>query len=93
MKKTPHTKHAKKDITRSSVAEYVSYVSAVGGKETSVALRYEDENIWMTQKTMALLYGVDVRTVNEHLKNLFSAHELEEQAGIRKFRIPAFVCN
>ena len=50
-------------------------------------MRYEDENIWLTQKMMATLYDVDVRTINEHIKKIYSDSELEEEATIRKFRI------
>jgi hypothetical protein len=52
-------------------------------------MRYEDENIWLTQKMMATLYNVDVRTVNEHLKNIFKTAELSENSVIRNFRITA----
>lgn len=48
---------------------------------------YEDENIWLTQKMMATLYGVDVRTINDHIKKIYNDSELEETATIRKFRI------
>lgn len=79
-----------KEITiRSSAAEYLTYVSAIGGQETAVELRYEDENLWLTQKLLSVLYGVDVRTVNEHLKNLLKTNELDENSVIRKFRITA----
>ena len=55
----------KKEITiRSSTAEYLTYIASVGDVETSFEMRYEDENIWLTQKLMAALYDVDVRTVN-----------------------------
>ena len=50
-------------------------------------MRYEDENIWLTQKMMATLYDVDVRTINEHIKKVYSDSELEEDATIRNFRI------
>lgn len=50
-------------------------------------MRYEDENIWLTQKMMAELYDVDVRTINEHIKKIYSDGELTESATIRKFRI------
>ena len=50
-------------------------------------MRYEDENIWLTQKMMATLYDVDVRTINEHIKKIYSDSELEEDATIRNFRI------
>ena len=55
-------------MVRSSAAEYLTFVAAGGGSETSVEMHYEDENIWLTQKMMATLYDVEVRTVNYHLK-------------------------
>lgn len=70
---------------RSSAAEYLTYTASIG--ESGVEMRYEDENIWLTQKMMATLYDVDVRTVNEHIKKVFADSELEESATIRKFRI------
>lgn len=78
----------KNEITvRSGAAEYLTYVAAVGGQAQSVEMRYENENIWLTQKMMAELYGVDVRTVNEHIQRIFSDGELTPEATIRKFRI------
>jgi len=78
----------KKVITiRSSAAEYLSYVASVGDQPLSLELRYEDENIWLTQRLMAELYGVDTRTVNEHIVTIFNDGELEEEATVRKFRI------
>ena len=50
-------------------------------------MRYEDENIWLTQKMMATLYDVELSTINEHIKKVFNDSELEEKATIRKFRI------
>ncbi len=52
-----------------------------------ILMRYEDENIWLTQKMMATLYDVDVRTINEHIKKIYSDSELEEDSTIRNFRI------
>ena len=72
---------------RSSAAEYLTYVASVGDQQDSIEMRYEDENIWLTQKMMATLYDVDVRTINEHIKNIYSDSELEEDATIRNFRI------
>lgn len=78
----------KKEITiRSSAAEYLSYIASIGGQEQSVELRYEDENIWLTQRLMAELYGVDVRTVNDHIQKIFTDGELRQESTIRKFRI------
>ena len=72
-------KKKKEDISiRSSAAEYLTYVASVGGQQNSFEMRYEDENIWLTQKMMATLYDVDVRTINEHIKKIYSDSELEE---------------
>lgn len=80
----------KEEITiRSSTAEYLTYIASVGNVETSFEMRYEDENIWLTQKLMAALYDVDVRTVNYHIKKIFADSELQEDSVIRKFRITA----
>jgi hypothetical protein len=75
------------DIVRSSAAEYLTFVASTGDSADSVEMRYEDENIWLTQKMMAALYDVDVRTINEHIKKIYSDGELTEAATIRKFRI------
>ena len=72
---------------RSSVAEYLTYVASVGEQEDNIEMRYEDENIWLTQKMMATLYDVALPTINEHIKKIYSDSELEESATIRKFRI------
>lgn len=72
---------------RSAAAEYLTYVAATGDAPESFEMRYENENIWLTQRMMAELYGVDVRTVNDHLKKVFADGELPEEATIRKFRI------
>ena len=78
----------KNDIAiRSSAAEYLTYIAATGDDSQSFEMRYEDENIWLTQKMLAALYDVEVPTVNEHIKKIFSDHELQEEATIRKFRI------
>ena len=83
-------KKKKDEITiRSSAAEYLTYVASVGNQQDSIEMRYEDENIWLTQKMMATLYDVDVRTINYHVKKIFSDSELQEDSVIRKFRITA----
>ena len=80
----------KKDISiRSSAAEYLTFVAATGDDKNSVEVRYEDENIWITQKMLAVLYEVDVRTINYHIKKIFEDSELTEDSVIRKFRITA----
>ena len=83
-------KTAKKDITiRSSAAEYLTFVAANSGAEQGVEVRYEDENIWITQKMLATLYEVDVRTINYHILKIFEDSELSEDSVIRNFRITA----
>lgn len=74
-------------LVRSSAAEYLTYVACVGEQQDSLEMRYEDENIWLTQKMMATLYGVSVPTVYEHIKHIYNDNELTPQATIRKFRI------
>ena len=76
-------------IVRSSAAEYLTFVASTGADEKSIEMRYEDENIWLTQKTMAQLYDVSVKTINYHIKKIFDDSELSENSVIRKFRITA----
>ena len=71
----------------SSAAEYLTYVASVGDSTDSIGMRYEDENIWLTQKMMATLYDVSVSTINEHIAKVFDDSELEQSSTIRKFRI------
>ena len=78
----------KDEVTiHSSAAEYLTYVAAVGGTDESMEMRYEDENIWLTQKMMTQLYDVSLPTINEHIKKIYGDSELTESATIRKFRI------
>ena len=72
-------------LVRSSAAEYLIFVAASGKSETSVEMRYEDENIWLTQKMMATLYDVTVPAINQHLKRIFADHELDEKAVIKHY--------
>ncbi|ACV28389.1 Virulence protein [Anaerococcus prevotii] len=72
---------------RSSAAEYLTYIATTGNDEDAIEIRYEDENIWLTQKMMATLHNVSVSTINEHLKNIFEDKELQEKATIRNFLI------
>lgn len=77
----------KEDVTiRSSAAEYLTFVSTTGDNPTGIEVRYENENIWLTQKMMATLHGIDVRTVNAHIQKIFEDNELEESSTIRNFR-------
>ncbi len=69
---------------RNSTAEFLIFTGQAG--EQSIEARYEDETVWLTQKLMAELFAVDVRTVSEHLKNIFESGELAREATLRKFR-------
>ena len=78
----------KKDITiRSSAAEYLTYVAAVGDQPDAIEIRYENENVWLTQKMMAQLYDVTVANINQHIKTIFADGELWPEATIKKYLI------
>ena len=72
-------------LIRSSAAEYLTYVAAAG--ENGVELRYEDENIWLTQKMLSVLYGVSISAINQHIKKIYEDKELEEKSTIKNFLI------
>ena len=76
-------------IPRSSTAEYLTYIASVGDDEISVEMKYDEENIWMTQKMLAALYDVSVSAINQHLKKTFEDKELDENAVIKKYLITA----
>ena len=80
-KKTP------KNIVRASVAEYLTFVTATG--ESNIQSLYADENVWLSQKMMGLLYGVEIPTINYHIKKIFEDNELDENSVIRNFLITA----
>jgi hypothetical protein len=89
-KPTPGGRAKKKtevSLVRSSAAEYLTFVAASG--QGGVEAVYADENVWLTQKMMGLLYDVDVRTISYHLQKVFSDHELEADSVIQYFRITA----
>ena len=73
-----------KHLIRNSTADFLIFTSQAG--ENAIEVRYEDETIWLSQKLMATLFDVDVRTVSEHLKNIYDQSELDREATIRKFR-------
>ena len=81
-------KKKKPEITiRSSAAEYLTFIAATG--KADVEAIYADENVWLTQKMLGVLYNVETHTVNYHLKKIFQDHELAEISVIRNFRITA----
>lgn len=80
----------RKEISiRSGAAEYLTFVAATGEQANSIEMRYEDENIWLTQKMMAELYGVSVPAINQHLKKIFADGELSEESVIKHYLITA----
>jgi hypothetical protein len=76
-------------LVRSSAAEYLTFVAAGGDSEASIEMRYEDENIWLTQKMMAALYDVSIPAINQHLKRVFSENELAEASVVKQYLITA----
>ena len=82
--------HDKKELQiRSSAAEYLTFIAANGNNQEAIEIRYEDENIWLTQKMMATLYDVSVSAINQHLKKIFDDNELDENSVIKKYLITA----
>ena len=80
----------KKELAiRSSAAEYLTFVASTGESDASFEMRYEDENIWLTQKMMAALYDVSVAAINQHLKRIFEDGELRAEAVVKKYLITA----
>jgi hypothetical protein len=71
----------------SSAAEYLTYIASTGDSPESFEMRYEDENIWLTQKMMASLYDVTIAAINQHIKKIYDDSELTEEATIKKFLI------
>ena len=76
-----------RSLTRSSAAEYLTFVAAAG--QGGVEAVYADENVWLTQKMMGQLYDVEIPTINYHLKKVFADRELTQEAVIRNFLITA----
>ena len=76
MKKQQDKKKEQVNV-RSSAAEYLNYVACVGNDEQQIEIRYEDENIWLTQKLMAALYGVEVHTINYHILQTVNCRKIQ----------------
>ncbi|MEA1986103.1 MAG: RhuM family protein [Candidatus Marinimicrobia bacterium] len=81
-------KNKNSEIIKSSTAQYLTFVSASGDDPDSIEVRYENENIWMTQKMMAELYGISVPAINQHIKKLTDDNEINN-AGIKQYLITA----
>ena len=77
----------KNSITiRSSAAEYLTYIAAIGTDKETIEVRYEHENIQLIQKMLSTLYSVEINTINYHIKKIYNDNELKEESTIRKFR-------
>ena len=77
-----HKKQTQPPTVRSAAAEYLTYIASVGNEPQNVEIRYEDENIWLTQRMMALLYDVETNTINYHItsrKSLKTANSRKKQ--------------
>ena len=85
----PARKSEKELALRSSAAEYLTFVAATGESDVSFEMRYENENIWLTQKMMATLYDVSVAAINQHLKKVFEDGQLRKESVIKKYLITA----
>lgn len=78
----------KNDISiRSSAAEYLTFIAATGDDKEAIEVKYEDENIWLTQKMLSTLYNVSIANINQHIKKIYSDNELTEESTIKKYLI------
>ena len=75
------------DSKKSSTAQFLTYVASVGSTDERYEIRYEDENIWMSQKMLAQVYGIEINSINYHIKKIFADAELDESSVVRKIRI------
>ena len=75
----------KEAVIRSSAAEYLTFVASTGENDASYEMRYEDENIWLTQKMMAALYAVSKQTISQHIKRIYADGELTPEATVKKY--------
>ena len=80
-------KHMPADPQKSSAAQFLTYIASTGDGGEKYEIRYEDENIWMSQKMLAAVYGIEVNSINYHIKKIFADAELDEGSVIRKIRI------
>lgn len=87
MKKSEHNQKSKPLMIRNSTAEFLMFTADV--RQDGIEVRFEDENVWLTQKLIAALFEVSIPTINEHLKTLFESKEITEDSVIRNFRITA----
>ena len=87
MPRTKTTKQQPADPQKSSAAQFLTYIASTGSVDERFEIRYEDENIWMSQKMLAAVYGIEINSINYHIKKIFADAELDEASVIRKIRI------
>ena len=87
MPRKKHQKQVPDDPQKSSAAQFLTYIASTGTNSEKYEIRYEDENIWMSQKMLAAVYGIEVNSINYHIKKIFADAELDEGSVIRKIRI------
>ena len=75
------------EAQNASAAQFLTYIASTGASNEKYEIRYEDENIWMSQKMLAQVYGIEVNSINYHIKKIFLDAELDESSVIRKIRI------
>ena len=85
VKKPKTSRKNEVSLVRSSAAEYLTFVAATGKAQSSVEMRYEHENLWLTQKMMATLYDVSVPAVSQHLKRIYADNEHEREATVKQY--------
>lgn len=87
MPRKKHQKQVPDDPQKSSAAQFLTYIASTGTNSEKYEIRYEDENIWMSQKMLAEVYGIEVNSINYHIKKIFADAELDERSVVRKIRI------
>lgn len=74
---------------KSSTAQFITYIASTGASDEKYDIRYEDENIWMSQKMLAAIYGVEVPNIAYHLRKLFADAELDKLSVVKEILITA----
>ena len=75
------------DPQKSSAAQFITYIASAGVSNEKYELRYEDENIWMSQKMLAAVYGVEIPNIAYHLRKLYEDAELSKETSIKEILI------
>ena len=76
---------------KSFAAQFLTYIASTDAGGEKYEIRYENENIWMSQKMLAAVYGVDKRTIRYHIAKVFKDSELDKKAVVQKYWTPGTV--